>query len=94
MPKILSFCAAVLLICAGALGALPASAGTPEEDVKAAYAQWDQAFNKGDASAVAAFYSNDAVFLPPTHEVVEGPVGVEKFFARFLAKARRVIGSS
>jgi ketosteroid isomerase-like protein len=55
-----------------------------EEDVRAAYKAWDEAFNKGDASALSAFYVDDAVFLPATHDVVEGPAGVEKFFARLF----------
>jgi hypothetical protein len=32
--------------------------------------------------AVAAFYTDDAVFLPPSHEVIKGPAGVEKFYLR------------
>ena len=71
-----------VLALAVALG-LPvaAFAASTDEQVVAAYAAWDQAFNTGDASKVAAFYTDDAVFLPPTHDVVEGPAGVEKFFA-------------
>ncbi|MGD9509994.1 MAG: SgcJ/EcaC family oxidoreductase [Geminicoccaceae bacterium] len=60
------------------VGAFAASA---DDQVAAAYAAWDQAFNTGDAAKVAAFYTDDAVFLPPTHDVIEGPAGVEKFFA-------------
>ena len=51
-----------------------------EEDVKAAYEQWNEAFNSGDAAKVAAAYTDDAIFLPPTHDVVEGPDGVRAFF--------------
>jgi uncharacterized protein (TIGR02246 family) len=58
-----------------------AFAASVDEQVTAAYAAWDQAFNTGDAAKVAAFYTDDAVFLPPTHDVVEGPAAVEKFFA-------------
>jgi uncharacterized protein (TIGR02246 family) len=50
-------------------------------DVSAAYAAWDAAFNAGDAKAVSAFYAEDAIFLPATHDVINGPAGVEKFFA-------------
>ena len=56
-----------------------------EAEVKAAYAAWDAAFSKGDAKAVAAFYTADAVFLPPTHDVIKGPAGVETFFAGLFA---------
>ena len=57
-----------------------AYAASPEEDVTTAYAAWDSAFNAGDAAAVAAFYTDDAIFLPATHDVIEGSAGVEKFF--------------
>ena len=65
------------------LGLIPiqAVAASTEDDVKAAYAAWDAAFNKGDAKALAALYADDALFLPATHAVVKGPVDVEKFFA-------------
>ena len=52
-----------------------------DEQVKAAYAAWDEAFNNGDAKAIAAFYTDDALFLPASHDVLEGQVDVEKFFA-------------
>ena len=48
--------------------------------VAAAYAAWDEAFNKSDAKALAAFYTDNAAFLPATHDVIRGPAGVEKFF--------------
>jgi uncharacterized protein (TIGR02246 family) len=52
-----------------------------EGEIRPAYAAWDAAFAKGDAKAIAAFYADDAIFLPATHEVINGPSGVEKFFA-------------
>lgn len=51
-----------------------------ESDVKAAYEQWNAAFNSGDAKQIAATYADDAVFLPPTHEVIEGPDAIGTFF--------------
>jgi ketosteroid isomerase-like protein len=58
----------------------PGLAGSPEEDVKAAYAAWDAAFAKADPKAISAFYTDDALLMPPSHEVIRGPAGVEKFF--------------
>lgn len=75
----ISLVVTTILVALGVpVGAFAASA---DEQVIAAYAAWDQAFNTGDATKVAAFYTDDAVFLPPTHDVVEGPAGVERFFA-------------
>ena len=73
--------AAILVLVAGLLVPSLAQAASLQEQVSAAYAAWDAAFNKGDAKAVAAFYADDAVFPPPTHDVVKGPAGVGKFFA-------------
>lgn len=81
MRKLLSLVALALM----ALAVAPARAASPEADVKAAYAAWDAAFSKGDAKAVAAFYTEDAVLLPPTHDVLKGPAGVETFFAGLFA---------
>ena len=51
-----------------------------EEEVKQAYDAWNEAFNQGDAAALAALYSDDSLLLPATHDVVEGPEGVQRFF--------------
>jgi ketosteroid isomerase-like protein len=69
------------LVAAGVCGlALPAVAQEVEQQVTEAYAAWDAAFNAGDADAVAAAYTDDAIFLPATHAVIEGPSGVGEFF--------------
>jgi ketosteroid isomerase-like protein len=80
-----SICVAILIIGTASLAIAPALAGSPEEDVKTAYAAWDAAFGKGDAKAIAAFYADDAIFLPANHEVIKGPAGVEKFFGGLFA---------
>jgi ketosteroid isomerase-like protein len=53
--------------------------------VEAAYAAWDGAFNRANASAVAALYAPGSTFLPVSHDVIEGPAGVETFFAGLFA---------
>ena len=61
----------------------PAMAATEnlDEEVRKAYQAWDAAFGRSDAKAIGAFYTSDAFFLPPTHEIIRGPAGIEKFFA-------------
>jgi ketosteroid isomerase-like protein len=71
---------AALLVFSTLMGTEATLATSAEEDVKTAYIAWDKAFNESDAGAIAAFYSEDALFLPATHDVVQGPAGVEKFF--------------
>lgn len=78
MVRLLTSIFAMLCICLFAFA--PVRAEPADDDVKAAYSAWDAAFNKGDAKAVAAFYTDDAIFLPATHDVIKGPDGVEKFF--------------
>jgi uncharacterized protein (TIGR02246 family) len=77
MDKLLTTMFAVLCICLFSFA--PAKAD-PNDEVKAAYSAWDAAFNNADAKAIAAFYTDDAIFLPATHDVIKGPAGVEKFF--------------
>jgi hypothetical protein len=48
--------------------------------VEAAYAAWDEAFNRGDAVALAGLYVDHATFLPATHAIIEGPARIEQFF--------------
>ncbi|MBZ9602025.1 YybH family protein [Phyllobacterium chamaecytisi] len=78
MIRLLSSIFIVICLC---LFALTPAKADPDTDVKAAYTAWDAAFNKADAKALAAFYTDDAMFLPASHDVIKGPAGVEKFFS-------------
>ncbi len=61
------------------LGAAPAFAQDKATIVKLNDA-WAAAFNKGDASAVAAMYTEDAFVLPPGAEMVKGRAAIEAFW--------------
>jgi ketosteroid isomerase-like protein len=76
--RIVAFSAMVLM-----LAGVPelVKADEIEDQVKNAYSAWDAAFNKKDAEAIAAFYADDAYFLPPTHKIIEGPKAVGEFFS-------------
>ncbi len=58
-----------------------ASAGDDEGQIKAKSKAWDEAFNAGDAKALAALYAPDAMMLPPNAEPVKGRKSIEEFFA-------------
>ena len=74
------------LLAAGLIAtSFAAMADPPDDQVKAAYSGWNAAFNKSDAKAVAAFYADDASFLPFTHDVIQGLDGIEKFFSGLFA---------
>ncbi len=76
---------AMLTLSAGLLAPTMAGAASSDTDVRAAYAAWDAAFGKSDAKAIGAMYTDDALFLPPSHDVLKGPAAVEKFFAGLFA---------
>jgi uncharacterized protein (TIGR02246 family) len=81
---------AVLALCALALVApLPAAAqgGGPRAEIDKAVQAWQKAFNAGDIPAVAAFYTKDALLMPPGADPVTGPEGVQAVFAP-VAKTR------
>lgn len=80
MRKLLLPLCGVALLC----GVGAARADALDDQVTAAYAAWNTAFNKGDASGIASFYTDDAKLLPPDHNIYEGPAGVEKFFTAVL----------
>jgi uncharacterized protein (TIGR02246 family) len=41
---------------------------------------WSQAFDNGDAVAIAAMYAEDAYVLPPGHRMVKGRAAIEAFW--------------
>ncbi len=63
-------------LCFGAAPALAQDKATIEKLNDA----WTAAFNKGDAAAVAAMYTEDAYVLPPGGEMVKGRAAIEAFW--------------
>ena len=61
------------------LGAIPALA-QDKAAIEKLNDAWTAAFNKGDAAAVAAMYTEDAYVLPPGAEMVKGRTGIEAFW--------------
>ena len=51
-----------------------------DDQIRSAYEAWNEAFNRGDAGAVASLYTEDAKLLPPTHDVIEGRRAIEEFW--------------
>jgi len=75
----------LLVLAALVASSCMAIADPIDDQIRTAYSAWNAAFNKGDPKAVAAFYTGDASFLPATHDVIQGPDGVEKFFSSLFA---------
>ena len=61
------------------LGAAPAFA-EERATIEKLNDSWTAAFNKGDAAAVAALYTEDAYVLPPGSEIVKGRAAIEAFW--------------
>ncbi len=63
----------------------PAQAASKDEDaVKARVADFIALFNKGDAKAVSAFWTEDGSLVNPVGQKGTGPAGVEKVIAADL----------
>ena len=48
--------------------------------IEKANLKWCEGLRKGDAVAVAALYTDDAILLPPNSEMIRGRQGIEKFW--------------
>jgi ketosteroid isomerase-like protein len=83
MVRLLTATFAVLSLCLIAWS--PAKADPVEDQVKSAYVAWDAAFNKADAKAVAALYTDNAIFLPATHDVIKDLTASRSSLADFSA---------
>ena len=70
-----------IAIIAGCLILVAAPASAQDKATIAKFNDaWAAAFNKGDASAVAAMYTEDAFVLPPGAEMVKGRAAIEAFW--------------
>ncbi|HMD65279.1 MAG TPA: SgcJ/EcaC family oxidoreductase [Stellaceae bacterium] len=69
----------VMIITWLSLGAAPALA-QDKATIEKLNDVWTAAFNKGDAAAVAALYTEDAYVLPPGSDMVKGRAAIEAFW--------------
>ena len=72
------------VLIAVAMVAPPALAQDLRSTVEAGNAQWNQAFNKGDAAAVAKLYTSDAKLLPPADKIVSGDKEILPFWRSLI----------
>ena len=61
-----------------------------ERALVAATAQWDAAFNSGDAGSVTGLYADDAILVPPGSEVVRGHDDIQAFWAGLIEEPAHV----
>ena len=80
MPRI-----AMLALCLGVSFAAPAMAQS-KAAIQKLEDGWGAAFNKGDAAAVAAMYTDDADVLPPGSDMVKGRAAIEALWRQEMAQ--------
>ncbi|MCE9533840.1 MAG: SgcJ/EcaC family oxidoreductase [Planctomycetes bacterium] len=87
MNSFLKCLAALLVALAGAAAPLPAQAkdGPEEAAIRKSGEAFVEAFNKGDAAALAAFYTADADYIDQAGKVVKGKAAIEKTYQQLFA---------
>jgi uncharacterized protein (TIGR02246 family) len=82
-----------VLVLAASLGALAACAKTAAPDatadqaaIRAVSIAWKNAYNAGDAAAVAALYAEDAVLSAPGERALRGSSSIAEYFAKKVAE--------
>ena len=93
----LIFLCAIVLVVAGACAPPPAEeaevvveeapmhdAAADEAEIAAASDKWIEAFNAGDAVAIAAIMTEDGAIMPPNYEPVVGREAIAAFWQALL----------
>ncbi len=78
----------LLIICAASITEAQQSVRTA---IEANSRQFIEAFNKGDAPAVASMYTMDARVLPPNGEMVEGRANIQKFWQGAMSAGLKIV---
>lgn len=80
---------AALVFGVATAGAFAADTATADLTAMQAVDQsWMQAYNAGDASAVAALYADDATLLPPGSPGAVGKAAIRNFFVTDVAQSQ------
>lgn len=74
MPRMAIFSSCIMMLAAVSAFAQSKAIIQGQDD------KWAEAFNKGDAAAVAAMYTEDAYALPAGHDMVKGRAAIEAFW--------------
>jgi uncharacterized protein (TIGR02246 family) len=59
-------------------------------DIEANNKKFVEAFNKGDAAAVASMYASDARVLPPNADIIKGPADIQKYWGGAIAAGMKM----
>jgi uncharacterized protein (TIGR02246 family) len=78
----------VLIICAASVAQAQDSV---RRVIEVNTRQFIEAFNKGDAAAVANMYTNDARVLPSNSEIIEGHANIQKFWQGAISSGMKLV---
>lgn len=78
----------LVIICAASIAQAQQSVRTA---IEANTKQFIEAFNKGDAAAVANMYAVDARVLPPNSAMVEGRANIQKFWQGAMTAGLKMV---
>ena len=60
-------------------------------DIETVNREIGKAFSRGDAAAIAAFYTDDAVVMPPNSKMIKGRKAIEEFWKGAMGMGVRSI---
>jgi len=60
-------------------------------DIETVNREIGKAFSRGDAAAIAAFYTDDAVVMPPNSQMIKGRKAIEEFWKGAMGMGVRSI---
>jgi len=87
LAKAVVLAAAIAALAACAKSAPPAANTAADKSaIKAVSIAWKNAYNAGDAAAVAALYAEDAVLSAPGEPAVRGNASISKYFVKKVAE--------
>jgi uncharacterized protein (TIGR02246 family) len=72
--------------CGGATTQQTATAPADPAPINNVRAQFQTAFNAGDAAAIAALYTDDAISLPDHHAALEGKAAIQQYLQGMFAQ--------
>src|SRR5688572_31106065 len=82
------FLVTLLVICTASIGQAQQSV---RKIIDANNKQFIEAFNKGDAAAIANMYTMDARVLPPNSEMVEGRANIQKYWQGAMTAGLKIV---
>jgi uncharacterized protein (TIGR02246 family) len=76
---------AILILSLTSIAFGQGSSANVRKEIEANTKRLTEAFNKGDAAAVAEMYATDAKLLPPNSQIIEGRQNIQAFWQSVIS---------